>query len=157
MFFREHKRVFHRASEGPGRTKQAFKAECDINTIMKRYEKTGIVDHVARFGGRYGDYLGAVDYHTAMNEVTKAQEMFLSLPARVRARFGNDPGQFVEFALNPENLDELRELGLAPPREREEAPPAPAPDSSELSMDELRRMAKAVDARIVAMEAAETA
>lgn len=110
------------------RTHQAMKNECDINTIMSRYEKTGIIEHVSRYGQHYGDFADVPDFHTAMTIVTNAQQMFDSLPSGLRARFGNDPGSFVDFVLNDENLPEMEKLGLVnPSAEQETAEPSPAP------------------------------
>lgn len=101
-------------TSGPSRTQQHFKQECDINQIMAKYEKTGTVSHLAKYQGQYGDFAIIPDFHTAMDTMLAAQEMFMELPAKVRERFGNDAGEFVEFATKKENLDELREMGLAP-------------------------------------------
>lgn len=112
---------------GVSRTKQAFAPECDINNIMKRFEKAGIIEHVAKTGGRYGDFTDAPSsYHEAMEQVVLAQQMFLSLPAKVRARFSNDPGEFLSFVGDPANQDELIRLGLATRRPADPAQPAPA-------------------------------
>ena len=94
--YRPHKRVTIKT--GDGLAKQAFKEECDINTIMKKYEKTGLIAHVNAHGGDYGDYLSVTDYHTAMTQITEAQEAFMSLPAKLRERFGNNPANFLAFA-----------------------------------------------------------
>lgn len=94
-------------------THQSFKDECDINNIMSRYAKTGVVTHVNRFQGRYGDFSEIADYQTALGIVKNAEEMFLTLPAQIRAEFDNDPGTFIEFAENPANLDRMVQLGLA--------------------------------------------
>ena len=100
----------------PSMTQQHFKEECDINAIMRRFERQGVVDHLAKFQGSYGDFTQAPQsYEEAMSQITKATEMFMSLPAAIRARFGHDPGAFVDFVSNRENIDELRKLGLARP------------------------------------------
>lgn len=112
--------------EGVSRTKQAFKAECDINTIMKRFERDGLLTHVAKFDGQYGDFTGAPEYHDAWNKILAADSMFLSLPAALRARFENDPGVFLEFVGNPANKQEMVALGLAK-GPASVAVPAPAP------------------------------
>lgn len=109
---------------GSSATKQSFKDECDINHIMKRYNKTGLADHFARYQGKYDDVTGGLDYHQAMNAVVSAQESFELLPALVRKRFNNDPGLFLEFACNPDNLDEMRKMGLA---KAQPVPPAASP------------------------------
>ncbi len=97
---------------GPSRTKQSFHEESEISNILKRYVKTGIIDHAARYGGEYG-FASSVSFHEAMNVVTKADQMFTDLPAEVRRRFGGDPGDFLEFVQNPENQEEMISLGLA--------------------------------------------
>lgn len=102
-----------------GRCKKEFAEECNINVIMKRFEKTGVLDHVAKHQGQYGDFTEAVDYHTALNMLHSANDMFMSLPAQLRAQFNNDPGEFLAFANDPENEEEMRELGLLPPKPRE--------------------------------------
>jgi len=99
-------------------THQSMAPECDINTIMKKYERTGILEHRNRFEGTYGDFTQVPEnYHESMNAVLAADEMFGTLPSRIRRRFHNDPGVFVEFAANPENAEELVKLGLAKRRE----------------------------------------
>ncbi len=97
---------------GKSRTKQSFREESEINNIVARYVKTGLVDHLARYGGEYG-FATSIDFHSAMNVVTKADQMFADLPADTRRRFGGDPALFLEFVQNPENQEEMISLGLA--------------------------------------------
>lgn len=120
---------------GPSRTKQSFSEECDINNIMKKFEKTGIIDHARKYEGNYGDFTGAVDYHTAMNIVREADEMFQSIPATIRKRFDNDPQKFLEYVDNPENEDEMREMGLLPPIRANAADEAVQPPQEQLNDD----------------------
>lgn len=121
--YREHERVRLHFAE-PSMAKQSFAAECDINTIMKKYEKTGLIDHRARYPGGYADVFNVGEYQEGLNQIRAAQEAFASLPAKVRRRFDNDPGAFVAFVENPENLEVLREMGLALPKEPTEPLPA---------------------------------
>lgn len=122
MSYREHKRVT--LSCGPGLTKQSFKDECDINSIMAKYEKTGLIEHQKAHSGFYGDYINAPDYHTAMNMIIEANEMFMTIPARIRAQFDHDAQAFLEFAQDPANREELVEMGLAPHVAASRAPEA---------------------------------
>lgn len=103
----------------PSLTKQSFAKECDINNIMKRYEKDGLIAHVNRVQGSYGDFTNPPDYQDALNKVISAQDMFMSLPANVRARFGNDPGEFLKFVQDPGSVEEMVKMGLAVKREPE--------------------------------------
>jgi phage internal scaffolding protein len=97
---------------GPSLTKQASKDETDINFIMKKYQKTGIVEHVNEFQGNYQDVSGSQPYQESLNQVIAAQAAFDSLPSSVRAKFQNDPGVFLTFVNTPGNRDELIKLGL---------------------------------------------
>lgn len=97
----------------PSLTKQSFVREADINVIMARYEKDGLIAHVNRVQGSYGDFTDPPEYQEALNKVIAAQDMFMSLPARIRARFGNDPGEFLAFVQDEKNVPEMVKMGLA--------------------------------------------
>lgn len=124
--FHPHERVTLDAS-GDGRTKQSFAEESNINLIMKKYEKTGMLDHLAIHEGRYGDFIGGPDYHQALSALRAADEAFLTIPAGVRARFDNDPAKFLTFVQDPDNLDEMIKMGLAKPPPRYSAEPGDTP------------------------------
>jgi len=113
-----------------GMTKQSFKDECDINSIVKKALKNGLLPD-GNPNPIYGDFSDVKDYQQGLNVVMKAEAQFSSLPAHIRSRFQNDPAKFLEFATNADNLDEMRKLGLAkkapvPPRTTEDTPKAPA-------------------------------
>lgn len=105
-------------------TQQHHKEQCDVNSIMKKYRNTGLIEHVSRYQGSYGDFVNAPDYHTALNKMIEADAMFLTVPSDIRELFDNDPGRFLEFVMNDENEDEMRELGLLPKRPKEPSPEA---------------------------------
>lgn len=97
---------------GESRTLQSSKEECDINNIMRKFEQTGTLEHRNKFEGRYGDFIGAPEYHEACNQVLEAQQMFMELPSAVRKAYDNDPAQFLAAVRDPEKRGELVELGL---------------------------------------------
>lgn len=97
-----------------GRTKQSHKDECDINTIMARYIKTGLIDFVNQHQPQYGDVTG-IEYQSAMDIIATGNTMFEELPAEWRKRFGNDPAVFLDFVQNPANRAEAIELGIINP------------------------------------------
>lgn len=105
------KRVPFKCSK-PSRTKQSFRDECDINSIMSKWQKHGVLTHLNRFEGSYGDFISAEDYHTSMNQCVAANDAFMSLPSKLRERFLNDPARFLSFVQDPGNRDEMMELGL---------------------------------------------
>lgn len=90
---------------------QQFREECDINTIVERFGISGELPSDVR-APQYGDFTEVVDYHTALNVVRASQEAFDALPARVRARFHNDPSEMLEFVDDEGNRPEAERLGL---------------------------------------------
>ena len=88
---------------------------------MERFGKTGQVPGNLRVPS-YDDFTGVSDFQSAMNAVREASENFMELPAKVRARFDNDPQMFLEFVASEDNRQEAVELGLIKP-----APPAAEP------------------------------
>jgi phage internal scaffolding protein len=94
-------------------TQQHMKAETDINNILRRYDKTGLITHINQAVAQYGDFTEANEYQEALNRIISAQDTFAALPSEIRKRFGNDPGAFFEFATNPDNAKEMVALGLA--------------------------------------------
>lgn len=100
-----------------GRTKQAHASMCDVNNIIKQYDKTGLFAHVNNAVAEYGDYTEVNEFAESLNRVIQAQDAFDQLPSLVRKRFGNDAGEFFEFATNPANAEEMVKLGLAEMRE----------------------------------------
>lgn len=108
--------------------KQSFRDECDINTIMRRYETTGTIDHVNRRQPQFGDFSDVASYQEAINIVAEAEANFADLPSRIRDRFGNDPARLLEFLQDPRNFDEAVELGIV-----EKPTPPPPPPAAEAS------------------------
>ena len=99
------------ACEEPSLAQQHFKEECDINTILQKFNITGLLPE-SPLSPRYGDFTGIGDYHTALNRVIAAQDEFEALPAQIRARFDNDPSKLIEFLEDETNRPEAEELGL---------------------------------------------
>ncbi|QCQ84820.1 internal scaffolding protein [Blackfly microvirus SF02] len=106
-------------------TQQQFRDEADINTIVARFGLTGELPENGAYPA-YGDFETVQDYHGAQNIVRSAAEAFMALPGAVRERFANDPQKLMDFASKPENLPELRKLGLT----RTLSDPAPSIDKT---------------------------
>lgn len=99
-------------------TDQSFKDECDINTIMARYQSTG---ELPVLNGTQGQWLDVteMDFQNHMNFLLEAQQLFDDLPSAIRDRFGNDPGAFLGFCSDPDNRPELARMGLLTPESTE--------------------------------------
>lgn len=84
----------------------------DINLIVERFIRTGVLESVRQTQGQYGDFSEIKNYRSALDQVRRAEESFMTLPATVRAKFDNDPGQFLDFIHDPTNEKEMFEMGL---------------------------------------------
>jgi len=98
-------------SSGVSKTKQSFKDECDINRIMARYAATGTIDFVNKREAQFMD-VSEIDFQHAMEVVTTSRQAFMTLPAELRNRFNNDPGQLLGFLEDSSNMEEAVKLGL---------------------------------------------
>lgn len=107
----------------PSMTKQEFVGECDVNNVIKQYKAHGMLTHVNAKAaqGAYQDLPDSVDFQESLHTIMVAENAFMSLPAKIRDRFGQDPAEFLAFLSNPENEDEARKLGILKPLEA--APP----------------------------------
>jgi phage internal scaffolding protein len=112
-------------------TEQHHKQACDINHLLRRYQKTGLLDHVNRYQGRYEDVSTIEDYQTSLNTIAAAHECFDSLPSSIRKKFSNDPQVFLDFVSVDENIPELIEMGLIQSSAAEVVPSADAPGTTE--------------------------
>jgi len=113
-------------------TKQSFKDECDVNHIMRRYEKTGIFPEQTSLP-QFLDLTSLPSNFQEMQEiVVNAQEQFMALPAQIRKKFHNDPAEFVDFCQDPANQEELYNMGLAE-RPQEQQPQTASAVASEQS------------------------
>ena len=114
---------------GESMTQLHLADDCDIKTIISRYDKTGIIANVAKGVARYGDYSEINEYREALDLVNDANNSFMELPSEVRSYFDNDAGLFFETATDPSKIDVMRELGLAPPLPSARAPEKEAKSS----------------------------
>jgi len=106
-------RVYHPHSDVK-LTEQSHKDEVNVNTIMRKAMRTGLLPQRGN-PGFYGDFSNVTDYFDAVNRVKEAEASFMTLPADIRKRFDNEPGKLLAFLDNASNEDEARELGILPP------------------------------------------
>lgn len=117
-------------------TDQSFKEECDINTIMLRYQSTGEMPRIDERDPQWLDVTG-MDFQAHMDFILEANEMFAELPSAIRDRFGNDPAAFLDFTSDESNREEMARMGLLTPEATEAilyppvASPAPSGGASE--------------------------
>lgn len=121
----------------PTLTQQQFIEDCDVNNIMRKFKKTGVVTHINSKTGVYGDFTELGDYQEMLNTVAHANEMFEQLPNSVRRKFEHNPQEMIDFLKDPKNHDEAVQLGLMEPVKRTD---------SELQLDELKTLNKKISA-----------
>lgn len=133
-FYRPHKRVTFdnlyldpvtgELVQCPSMTKQEFKFECDINNVIKSFTQTGMFKHVSAraAAGTYQDLPDGIDFQESLHQVEAARSAFMTLPSKIRSRFGNDPAEFLSFAHDPANRAEMSALGLLNPPPVKTAP-----------------------------------
>lgn len=120
--FETRRRVTFKSTQ-PSMAKQEFKKECDVNTIVRGFERTGVISHINTHEGAFGDYINAPEsYQEALNTVMDAQNDFDALPSAVRAHFHNDPARFMNFQNDEEGMDLMRKHKLLAAKEPEKAP-----------------------------------
>lgn len=104
------------------KTQRQFRKASDINNIIAKYRKTGILGDPNPVSPRFpifADFSKITDYFSAQVAVAQTKSIFERLPADVRAEFQNDVQVFMQFVSNPENNARLIELGLvAKPAEK---------------------------------------
>lgn len=117
----------------PTMTIQSEIDACDVNKIYAKYSKTGMMTNMRSTPPQYGDFMNAVDYHTSVFRAQEAQETFMSLPAALRKRFSNDPGELLDFLADSNNRAEAIKLGLIASPQADQMPQGDAtPPSTEV-------------------------
>jgi len=105
-------------------TQAHFQENANINSIMARYKKTGVLGTGLQGFRRpqFGNFVG-MDFQEMNNIVVRGNELFMQLSPDIRKRFHNDPGELIQFINDEGNRDEAIKLGFLPKPE--------APKSSE--------------------------
>lgn len=121
----------------PSRTKQEFRDEVNINSIMAKARRTGqLVDPGLVNSSRiaqYGDFSSANTFEAAQQSILMVKDVFESLEADIRKAFDNDPAKMLAFVQNA-TQEELIDMGLAPKPTLVPAPEGePAPEASAAS------------------------
>lgn len=124
---------------GKSLTEKHHAKACDINNIMAKYIKTGLIDHMNVHSPTYGDVTGA-DFKKAQDLVAEQKSIFEELPAEIRAEFNHDPAEYLDLVMTDEGVAELSEmLNPAPeqPEPEKRAPETPQePSDGEASVSE---------------------
>lgn len=115
----------------PSLTKQSFKNECDINTIVQRFQNTGQIPVQNTLDPQYG-IAPDLDLKTALDHVKDLQREFDDLKPQEKQIFDNNPEKYASFLSQydqaPESfyreiIDESDTLVSKTPKVSPETPP----------------------------------
>lgn len=106
-------RVFHPKS-GNKLTQQHFADASDINKIVDRFNRTGLLGGPGRPSGRVPEFLNLTgdSFHEMLIRVEQARGAFNGLPAKIRRRFSNNPENLLRFIGDDKNIEEAIEMGF---------------------------------------------
>lgn len=105
---RVHQTTFD-LEKDPDRANIGAQKQTDINRILDKVKKTGVVTHIRQHGGHYGDFVD-FDFESAQIALARANSIFYALEPNTRAEFGNQPSAFFKFVNDPANKDRLVEV-----------------------------------------------
>lgn len=125
---KERKRVAIDFKNDRGLTEQSHKDACDIHNILRRAQKTGVLEHVNAYKGTYGTMPTGDQYHAQQNAIARANTMFETIPSKIRKKFDNDPAKFLDYVTKDENYAEMQEMGFDVSHLKEPEKPAPKAD-----------------------------
>lgn len=91
-----------------GKTITEQQESTDINNILEKYQRTGLIDHVQKHEPQYAEF-GEYDFAKNQNMIAKINQTFEELPSSVRKDFDNNPQNFVEFIAQQENIDDMKD------------------------------------------------
>lgn len=99
---------------GSSMTKQSFAADAHIGNIVKRaFAGMPVTQMPARNPEDiYLDVSNLPSYQESLNLVIATENVFNSLDAVTRQKFGNDPSRMLDFVADPANKDAAVQLGL---------------------------------------------
>lgn len=89
-------------------TDQSFAKQANINNIVAKYQKTGILGNGEVGYLKYGDVSQTPSLEAAFEAVFRATEAFNCLPATIRKLLDNDPSQ-LEIWLSDEKNHKIAE------------------------------------------------
>lgn len=93
-------------------TQQHQAEEADINNIIARFVRTGEMPSVSTRVPLNEDVSEYGTYHEVLSAMKSAQARFYELPEAIRARFGDNPEELMQFLDEDENREEAEKLGL---------------------------------------------
>ena len=97
----------------PSMTEQCHRDDCDINTIINRYKKTGVLGTATQVREMvFGDFASIPDRLMTEVGMAEAKENFMKMPLNVRNHFEHNIGKFLKALSDPAQIPTLQNLGI---------------------------------------------
>ena len=96
----------------PSMTDQQWKDETDVNKIIEKHKKVGVISHLSKKQGQYADMSNISSLQESLIKIQSASMKFKELPQELRDKIHNDPLQLEGFLTDPKNNEYLESLGL---------------------------------------------
>lgn len=132
-------------SDKPSQTKQEYAEQCDLRSVIQRYELTGQfynpldIKHMSPREGVFVDVSDVQDIENAQRIIQRANDAFMSIPAAFRKAFDNNPMVFAAVLNTPGALQRMIDAGLIPDqyltRSVKRGAGAPAPANADVQVD----------------------
>lgn len=131
--FKNHVKVFKDFSDSESLTQQSESEFTTIRAYIDKYTRLGVLGNPARFSeAEFGDFASLPrDFGEAVDLINSVNEVFRALPAKVRARYGEDPARFAEALSDPAEIAALTQEGFIIPPKADEQPAKPDVETSE--------------------------
>nr|UXQ87994.1 MAG: internal scaffolding protein [Microvirus sp.] len=110
---------------GESMVRTEFQEEANINTILARYETTGMLPLESR-QPIFADVSMMEDLKSSMDTVAAVEGRLKELPREARELFAKDPGGFAQALSEPLTRERLQDLGVLEREPEVEVPPVPA-------------------------------
>lgn len=97
----------------PSMTEQAHAAETNINGIIARYKRTGVLGTPDQVRDMFfGNFSEVGSRFECARIAADAKEQFMSLPLKVRAEFGHSMNDFLKALEDPSQVERFIRVGL---------------------------------------------
>lgn len=97
----------------PSMTEQYHRDEVDINTIIAKYQRTGVLGTPTQVRETFfGDFTNVDTKFEAALALKDAEHRFMDLPSNVRAAFDHDALKFMKALNDDSQISKLVSLGI---------------------------------------------
>lgn len=98
-------------NDGPEVTVQSDTHLVDLNRIMEKYRRTGLVEALDETEAKFMDCTAFQDYADVMRTAKEAEMEFMKLPSKVREIFHHDVAEWLDTAHDEKKREALVAAG----------------------------------------------